>query len=76
MNIEITHVTVLQNFGTDSLILKTTLPEGCWPFTGNTTARIDVAHGTGLDYVKKHFPGIEPEIINTTPNPRTKFKNE
>jgi hypothetical protein len=76
MTIEITHITVLQGIGTDSLILKTTLPEGCWPFTGNATAQIDVSHGTGLEYVKKHFPGVEPEVINTAPHTRTKFKNE
>lgn len=48
--------------GCDQVILTTTLPDGCYPYTGNASANIYVAKGKGEEWLKEHFPSIVPEI--------------
>jgi len=52
-----------QENGMDIIILHLDLPDGAWPYTDNASADIKVAKDTGEEYVKKHFPGITPKVI-------------
>jgi len=65
VKIEVTQIVILTGSGTDKILLHTTLPEGVYPYTGNGYMTIDAARGTGYAYAKKHFPGIEPDVVNT-----------
>ena len=58
-------VTILRLSCTDLLVFSTDLPQGLWPFkdTG-ATLKMEVVRGDGPSYVKKHFPGVEYEIIS------------
>lgn len=63
MNLEVTKALVLIGTEEDTVLLTTTLPEACWPFEENVLLTMRAAKGTGEDYVKRHFPGIECEVI-------------
>jgi len=62
LTFEITEILVLTGDGPDKIIVKTTLPEPCWPYEGGMFFNIKAAAGTGEDYVKSNF-GVEPEVI-------------
>ncbi len=62
ITLEITKIQVLTGSGPDAVLLNTTLPEGCWPYTGHATLTVQVAAGTGEDYARKHFSGLDVEV--------------
>lgn len=65
MEIKILSIAILQRRnGPDKIKLEFASPCGTWPYDGNASATIDVASGDGSDYVKKHFAGMDFEIIN------------
>lgn len=66
MKIEITKIKILIYANhPDTVWLKTTLPNGMYPFSNDDRldVKFDVTSGTGVDYVRKHFD-IEPEVID------------
>jgi hypothetical protein len=45
---------------TDTIFLRTNLPQGVWPFESEgQMISFEVVAGGGVEYVEKHFPGIE-----------------
>jgi hypothetical protein len=62
--IEITKITILQNFATDEILMETTLPSGIYPYNDNSYVKMQVTHNQGPNYCKIYFPEIIPEIIN------------
>lgn len=60
---KVTKITIISSSGPDHLILHTNLPEGCFPYHGNATARIEVAADKGVQYIKDNFPDIDYELI-------------
>ena len=66
MNLEIKEIAVMLRDGTDLVILRTDIPDGCWPFTGTTDFRTEVTKDHGINWVKRMFGDeVEPKIINT-----------
>lgn len=63
--IEITHAHVIVGNGSDKVYLQTTLPSGIYPFKGSQSAVVDIAHGDGADWCRKHL-GIEPEVTKVS----------
>ena len=60
---KIEEITILVNSsgyekGKDILIIKTDLPTGTYPFTGNQVLTIEVEYDQGLSHVKTYFPEI------------------
>lgn len=64
--IDVGKITVLSGFGTDKIIIETDLPNGIYPYTGNATVTLEVARGTGIDYVRKQFE-CEPNEVYGVP---------
>jgi hypothetical protein len=62
---EIKSVKVITGDGPDHVVIETTLPDGCWPYTGTADFRTEVAHNAGVEYVRKHF-NREPDLIIST----------
>ena len=75
MNIEldITKITIVEAL-TDHVLIETTMPEACFPYTDPLTLSFDAASGTGQDYVRKHF-NMEPRVI-TVPSSRLSHSKE
>lgn len=64
MNIKINSITILiSDHGPDTLYLNTELPNGCFPYNGYVSLKMDVAKEAGEKYVKINFPGVEYRII-------------
>ena len=63
MHFKITDITILAGNGPDHVMLNTNLPNGCWPYNGNASLRLEVASGRGVDYVKEHFPDVQVKVI-------------
>lgn len=62
--LEIVSITLVVGGGySDVVILDTNLPSGVWPFTGTQTIRMDLAAGTGEEYIKTHFGSVPLKII-------------
>lgn len=62
---KILSIAIIKTGGTDIISLETDLPDGCFPYKGNAYFDAKVAHSTGVDYVKKHFPEFTPRIIQS-----------
>lgn len=60
--IRISHITVIQGYGPDKIILTTNLPSGMWPYDGFAIAHIDVAAGDGPKWVRENL-AVEAEVI-------------
>ncbi len=56
-------ITILTGKGPDILLLKLDIPNGMWPYDGQSSAKIEVAAQKGEDFVKEHFKDIPYEII-------------
>lgn len=66
MKFEVTHITILTGSGADHLYLHTTLPEGCYPYSGHASVRLEVAAGAGSAYVAEHLPDVPVEVVRTS----------
>lgn len=44
--------------------MVTDLIEAVWPYEENLAMSFKAAQGTGEEYLRTHFPGIEIEIID------------
>lgn len=59
MEINITNAIILrQSFGMDRIVLKTDLPEPCYPYDGLLELHLNVARGRAEEYMREH-PGVE-----------------
>jgi hypothetical protein len=65
MMVEILEITVVRGRGPDYLYLQTRLPNGCWPFKGNTSLKLEVAKDLAEQYCEANFPGVPVEVITT-----------
>jgi len=64
ITLDVNKITVVRDqSGPDHVYLNTTLPSGTWPFNRVQDLEITVAHQLGMEYCKKHFPGIPVELI-------------
>jgi hypothetical protein len=66
MDLKIVKAKVVKTgYGTDSVFLYTKLKGACWPYDEAEclNLKFDAASGTGADYVRKNFPGLELEVI-------------
>jgi len=61
---KITKITIVLGSGPDTLLMETDLPQSMWPHDGNFGIKGECAAGSGISYVKEHFPGIEPTIVD------------
>ena len=60
---KITKIDILQIQGNSEYVyLTTNLPNPLWPFDNNLMISFQVVKGTGEEYVKTNFPGIEYKI--------------
>jgi hypothetical protein len=64
-------IQILLTAGTDKVLFNTDLPSS---MPGVTSAlahmEMNVAQGSGMAYVARHFPGIPAEVIDTRPQPQ------
>ncbi len=58
MNIKIVSISIIQGFGPDFIHLSTELPNGCWPFKGEASLKMEVACGDAERYCAEHFPAV------------------
>lgn len=65
--ISVQKVTILTGEGPDILYLHLNLPNGCFPYTGNASAKLEVAYGSGMEYIKNHLPDATFEHIKRKP---------
>lgn len=63
MEIEINKIICVRGAGADVLLLETTLPNGCYPFTGTATVKMDVAAETAEKYCEENFSSVELKIV-------------
>lgn len=54
-----------QDGGPDCLSMEVALPNGCWPFTGRQWVKMDVAHGTAEEYIKKNLPNLQYKTVDS-----------
>jgi hypothetical protein len=67
MHITVTGITLIPgNPGSDTLLIETTLPDGCWPYTGMNCFTSYAAKGSGPDYIAKNFPGVPYHVVTAT----------
>jgi hypothetical protein len=61
---KIKKISVVEGSGTDLVTIFTDLPPALHPAlsSGDLTLTFNAMHGTGAEYVRRHF-NIEPEII-------------
>lgn len=45
--------------GPDVLLLDIDLPNGCYPYNGNATTKLEVGGGLGWEYANRHFRGTK-----------------
>lgn len=65
MQIKVDKITLLRlTHGTDRLSFTLDKPSGIWPFTGTATLSMEVARGTGEDYLKTNFYAAEYQFID------------
>lgn len=62
-DIQLLSATVLKGNGADKILIKTNLPEACWPYQGNLHLQFSAAAGSGINYVFEHF-GLTPMVIS------------
>lgn len=63
ITLNVTHVHILTDgSGVDQIQMTTTLPDGCFPYTGCATVVMHVAKGGAVEWLKTNFPSIIPEI--------------
>lgn len=64
MELKVSNLRILKSkFGVDQLIFDTELPNGLWPFEGNATIKMDVAHNTGEEYRRNNLIEMDYKII-------------
>jgi hypothetical protein len=63
MNISVTDCVVVTGSGPDRILLHTTLPDGCWPYEGKQTIKMEVAAGTAEEYLKKNLGFLPFKIV-------------
>lgn len=49
----------------DRIVLKTELPNACWPYTGTQDVSFSCAAEKAEEYLDEHFPGITIELVLT-----------
>lgn len=62
-SLKINSIKIIIGCGPDYLLLKTNLPQGCWPYEGQASMRLEVAANKGVEYCEKNFSGIPVEVI-------------
>jgi hypothetical protein len=63
-SIEFYSVTILLTNGTDKIVFKTNL-HSPYPAMGfEPYLSMEAAHGHGVQYCEKHFPGVQIEVID------------
>jgi len=63
---KILSATCIRGNGTDVVICVTSLPNGIFPFTGNQTVRLDLAHGTAEKYMTDNMPTVPLKVVDTS----------
>lgn len=65
MTIEITveSIQVIRGHGPDDVFLHINLPNGIYPYNGKTFVKLQVAAGTAEEYLDKHFPEMDYQIV-------------
>ena len=62
-SINVKHATVIKTAGPDLLHFETNLPSGTWPYEGYATVVVRVAYGSGEEYLKSNFPGLDFRVV-------------
>ncbi len=66
IEIEIEKITIVRDFGTDSIAFKTGLPMGVWPFDDSGAfLKMEVARNQAEKYLKDNFPELSYKVNNT-----------
>lgn len=60
----VTAITIIIDVGADILLLTSDLPQSVYPYTGKFSVKGEAAKGTGLAYVRKHFPGVPVRVVD------------
>lgn len=55
---------IINTHSADEIMFSTDLPEPYYPWTGNLVLNTKAASGFGVEYIKKHFPDLEIEIVD------------
>lgn len=64
ITLEITRAVVIQDAGSDKVMLTTNLPSACWPYQKEPLMMsFEAAANTGVEYLKRHFPGVPCEVL-------------
>ena len=50
--------------GPDHVILKTNLPNPCYPYAGTMSLKFEVTRGNGPSFVRTTWPGIEFHVYD------------
>lgn len=58
----IMRATVLVGRGSDKVMLRTNLPEACYPYNGYLTLDFHCAQDKGVEYVKTHF-NLDADVV-------------
>lgn len=64
--VKILSATLIQGSGPDTILLEVDLPNGCWPYNGNQSVKMEVSAGSGIGYLEENL-GIVPKVISETP---------
>lgn len=52
--------------GSDKVFLRTNLKNPCYPYAGTLSLQTEVTRGTGEDWARKEFPGVEFHLFDNT----------
>lgn len=58
MDITIKGITIIDNHGSDVLLLDVNVPNGDWPYKGDAILKQTVAQGSAHQYCSLYYPNV------------------